>query len=218
MTAPHVEQAFRDFVLDPAFPCLAGKGLVNARGYDIESYGVLGSRRATTKLAAGLGRFVREAPAGASGFRAHVAVFTETPACNEQEFEARLWQQLERLDVDFGGDAPWAEGTSDDPDDPMFAFSFAGKALFVVGLHPASSRMARRFRWTTLVFNPHEQFERLRAEGRYGRLKEHVRERDVALQGSLNPNLADFGEQSEARQYSGRATEGEWQCPFHRNR
>ena len=25
-----------------------------------------------------------------------------------------------------------------------------------------------------------------------------------------------FGETSEARQYSGRATEPEWQCPFHR--
>jgi hypothetical protein len=36
------------------------------------------------------------------------------------------------------------------------------------------------------------------------------------LQGSLNPNLADFGEQSEARQYSGRATEADWVCPFHR--
>jgi FPC/CPF motif-containing protein YcgG len=43
-----------------------------------------------------------------------------------------------------------------------------------------------------------------------------VRERDVALQGSTNPNLADFGQASEARQYSGRATEVAWQCPFAR--
>ena len=43
-----------------------------------------------------------------------------------------------------------------------------------------------------------------------------VRERDIALQGSANPNLADFGERSEARQYSGRVTEPAWRCPFHR--
>jgi len=36
------------------------------------------------------------------------------------------------------------------------------------------------------------------------------------VQGSLNPNLADFGERSEARQYSGREVEEHWRCPFHR--
>jgi FPC/CPF motif-containing protein YcgG len=83
-------------------------------------------------------------------------------------------------------------------------------------MHPASSRLSRRFHWPTLVFNPRAQFERLRAEGKFERLRALVRERDVALQGTLNPNLADFGERSEARQYSGRATEPGWQCPFHR--
>jgi FPC/CPF motif-containing protein YcgG len=66
------------------------------------------------------------------------------------------------------------------------------------------------------VFNPRAQFERLRAEGTFERLRTVVRERDLEVQGSLNPNLADFGEQSEARQYSGRATEPQWRCPFHR--
>jgi len=93
---------------------------------------------------------------------------------------------------------------------------FGGRALFVVGMHPASSRLARRFRWPALVFNPRAQFERLRAEGKFERLRTLVRERDVALQGTPNPTLADFGERSEARQYSGRETEPEWRCPFHR--
>jgi FPC/CPF motif-containing protein YcgG len=105
---------------------------------------------------------------------------------------------------------------SDDPANPHFSFSFAGQALFVVGMHPESSRLSRRFRWPTLVFNPRAQFERLRAEGKFERLRTLVRDRDVALQGTLNPNLADFGERSEARQYSGRATEPDWRCPFHR--
>ena len=66
------------------------------------------------------------------------------------------------------------------------------------------------------MFNPRAQFDRLKAEGRFDRMRDLVRERDVALQGSVNPNLADFGQASEARQYSGRATEPTWECPFHR--
>jgi FPC/CPF motif-containing protein YcgG len=35
------------------------------------------------------------------------------------------------------------------------------------------------------------------------------------LQGTVNPMLAEFGEQSEARQYSGRDVGEIWKCPFH---
>jgi FPC/CPF motif-containing protein YcgG len=76
--------------------------------------------------------------------------------------------------------------------------------------------MARRFSHPVLVFNPHEQFTRLRAEGKFEGLRTAIRARDVALQGNVNPNLADFGTESEARQYSGRQTEPSWECPFHR--
>ena len=43
--------------------------------------------------------------------------------------------------------ARWADGVSPDPDDAHFSFSVGGRAFFVVGLHPLSSRLARRFRW-----------------------------------------------------------------------
>jgi len=81
-------------------------------------------------------------------------------------------------------------------------------------LHPRSSRLARQFRWPALVFNPHEQFERLRADGKWKRMQHTIRERDVELQGSVNPMLSDFGETTEARQYSGRAVEADWEAPF----
>src|SRR5690606_216072 len=71
-----------------------------------------------------------------------------------------------------------------------------------------------RFPWPALVFNSHRQFEQLRADGRYRKMQGVIRERDRALQGDINPNLADFGDISEARQYSGRATEPGWQCPL----
>ena len=104
---------------------------------------------------------------------------------------------------------------SDDPNDPHFEFSFAGRACFVVGIHPASSRWTRRFAWPTLVFNAHFQFEELRTAGKYGRMQDVMRTRDRHLQGSINANLADFGDHSDARQYSGRPVEDAWQCPFH---
>jgi FPC/CPF motif-containing protein YcgG len=65
-----------------------------------------------------------------------------------------------------------------------------------------------------LVFNRHEQFEKLRSDGKWKRMQKSIRKRDRALQGSVNPMLDDFGEASEARQYSGRAVEDNWQPPF----
>jgi FPC/CPF motif-containing protein YcgG len=213
--AHRADAAFRAFVDDGGFPCLAGKGVVHADRYALAAYGELGSARSARRLARDLTEFLDAAPAVGSPFRAFVAVHAGRGRATEEEFERRLWMTLQQL---HDGDDPatgWDPIASADPDEPDFAFSLTGRALFVIGLHPGSSRLARRFRWPTLVFNPHEQFDRLRADGRFDRLRNAVREREIALQGSLNPNLADFGEQSEARQYSGRAVEPEWRCPFH---
>ena len=65
-----------------------------------------------------------------------------------------------------------------------------------------------------MVFNLHDQFERLRAAGRYDKLRGAILSRDVALAGSVNPMLASHGTMSAARQYSGRAVEDGWRCPF----
>ena len=65
-----------------------------------------------------------------------------------------------------------------------------------------------------MVFNSHRQFERLKERGMYQRIQKQVRQREMALQGSLNPNLSDFGSNSEAVQYSGRAVPPDWRCPF----
>ncbi len=126
-----------------------------------------------------------------------------------------LWQQLQQLHDEDRHYHTWDPSVSGDPHAADFSFSFAGRAFFVVGLHPGSSRWARRFAWPVLVFNAHEQFEQLRAQGRFEKLQALIREREWALQGSLNPNLQDFGHGSEARQYAGRAVGGDWRCPFH---
>ena len=218
-----VRDAFSAFVGDSGYPCLAARGLVHRDRYQLGVYGPLGSIVATCALASDLGAFARDArhlrPADpADPLTAFVAVFSGGGA-GEDAFERGLWRQLQRLHDRDDPSSAWDPAVSDDPADPRFSFSFAGTALFVIGLHPDSSRTARRFAWPALVFNPHAQFERLRRQGQFDRLRDRIRARDHVLQGRINPNLADFGERSEARQYSGRdATSAAWTCPFHRRK
>lgn len=65
-----------------------------------------------------------------------------------------------------------------------------------------------------MVFNLHDQFETLRAMGRYERMRDAILARDEKLAGSVNPMLARHGESSAAAQYSGRLVDDGWQCPF----
>lgn len=142
-----------------------------------------------------------------------VACFRGPALGTEREFEEALWQALQHVH-DHDADM-WAPDVSADPADPHFAFSACGTAFFVVGLHPRASRLARRAAVPTLVFNLHAQFERLRADGRYPRMRDTIRRRDTDLQGCTNPMVADHGTASEARQYSGRAVPDGWAPPFH---
>jgi hypothetical protein len=213
--AREIEREFASFVGSASFSCLVGKGVVHQDGHIVRAYPPLGTRAATRALARDLTTFDERAPE-AVGLRAFVAVFPDRAPRTELAFEARLWAQLQRLSDADDLDADWDPSVSDDGDDPMFSFSFGGHAYFVVGMHAHSSRISRSFRWPALVFNPHAQFGRLRGEGRFARIQTAIREREIAVQGSLNPNLADFGERSEARQYSGREVEENWRCPFHR--
>jgi hypothetical protein len=211
-----VRDDFTRFVSRTEYPCLGARSAMRRGGCRIAVYGAMGNDDTSAALAVDLGEYARTAP-NATSFSAFVAVFVETAPGSEAQFEASLWRQLARLS-DVHDAAAWADGVSDDPEDPRFAFSFARTAFFVIGLHPESSRLARQFGWPALVFNPHSQFRRLRAEQRFEGLRRAIRARDVALQGDVNPNLADAGERSEARQYSGRATDDTWACPFYRGR
>jgi FPC/CPF motif-containing protein YcgG len=124
-----------------------------------------------------------------------------------------LWNFLQKLhDNDT---VPWDENVSQDPDDSNFSFSIKGRAFYIVGMHPQSSRLARSAPYCTVVFNLHWQFEKLREMGKYQSIKNRIRWRDKALQGTINSVLRDFGEQSETKQYSGRAVDNNWKCPFH---
>lgn len=207
--------AFRGFVQAPQFSCVGAKSAVTRDNYRLGVYSRLGSAESTAGLARDLFTFSREAreiPVG--DFITFAAAFQEPTDGDEYDFERLLWSQLRSLHARDRELFEWDTTVSSDPASADFSFSFAGTAFFVVGLHPNSSRIARRFPWPLMVFNIHAQFMQLRADGRWDRLQQVIRARDEALQGSLNPNLADHGKASEARQYSGRAVEPEWQAPF----
>jgi FPC/CPF motif-containing protein YcgG len=207
--------AFRGFVQSPQFPCVGAKSAVAHESARLGVYDRLGSAGATAGLARDLWTFTHDPDTTADNdYVTLVAMFKQPTELDEEEFEEALWKQLRELNR---LDAPlheWDSSVSRDPNDPHFGFSFAGTAFFVVGLHPHSSREARRFPWPLLVFNPHAQFTRLREAGRWARMQEVIRARELSLQGSINPNLADHGEITEARQYSGRPVEPDWEPPF----
>ncbi len=159
--------------------------------------------------------FARSPMASKRTLATFVAIFRQPCSPSEMEFEKLLWLQLQRLDEISARNFRWDKSVVSDPTQPRFSFSFAGRAFYIVGLHGNSSRVARRFTWPALVFNPHAQFEKLRHDGKWLRMRNAIRQRDLALQGSINPMLADFGEISEARQYSGRLVDDNWQANFH---
>jgi FPC/CPF motif-containing protein YcgG len=151
-----------------------------------------------------------------SHFVTFIAGFGAPRIESELHLEGLLWQQLQRMHEIDRRHFCWDPKVADDPDDPQFSFSIGGRGFFIVGLHPQASRRARTLPTPMLVFNLHEQFDRLRERGKFETIKQMIRARDIAYHGSINPVLTDFGQKSEARQYSGRAVPDDWACPFHR--
>jgi FPC/CPF motif-containing protein YcgG len=209
--AQEIHRDLKSFVVG-RHPCAGARAVIHKAGYRFGIYPEIGSPDATESIARDLWTFVEERPRIEAEFATFIAIFDRDESFDELEFEAAVWRQLNSLhEID---QAPYADEVSSDAANPQFGFSFASTPFFIVGLHSGSSRLARRFAWPALVFNAHSQFDALIEQGIYGRFQAVVRGRDLALQGSLNPNLAEFGERSEARQYSGRAVEDDWKCPF----
>jgi FPC/CPF motif-containing protein YcgG len=217
MTMHSLKQNIEEYIGHKAFPCVGAKTALSKAQIEIFEGQSLLAADDDAMLLDSLKNYIQNCRNDdSSGFRSFIAAFPETPPLDEEQFEKALWSRLNSLhELD---DADWDESVSDDPDDKNFSFSLGGKAFYIVGMHPAASRPARRLPYPALVFNLHEQFERLRADGRYHTMRQIIRRRDTALAGSINPMLLDFGTRSEAIQYSGRSIEGAWSCPFHKKK
>lgn len=208
-----VKRAFKGFILGQEHPCLMAQAAFKNDQVVVQDHNKMLHPGTVTGILAGLKEYVDSYDAGSNKFYSFITVFPEESVRTEEEFEQKLWQLLNCLHI-MDGEA-WDGAVSSDPEHDAFSFSLCGKAFYIVGMHPRSSRLARRSPYPAIAFNLHAQFEHLRELGVYGNVRDKIRRRDMAFEGSINPMLEDFGNASEARQYSGREVGGDWKCPFH---
>lgn len=207
--------SFESFIRDRDFPCVGAKSALSRGQLRVVEARDLTSSWNDAQIYGELFAFAARYQADKRLFQSFAVTFDGPTDLSEAEFEHHLWRRIQSLTDKDGWQGVASDPRVDtSPASPHFSLSFGGEAFFVVGLHPNASRPARRFGRPTLVFNLHDQFERLREEGSYDKLRAAILSRDETLSGSANPMLSRFGEVSEARQYSGRAVGPEWVCPF----
>ncbi len=201
------------FIAATVFPCVGAKSALNKHRMRFGHYEALGGGAAIERQVDDLLAFSNEFPDPGLVPVSFVATYRK-PEADEAQFEVAMWRHIQLMHGVDRRRFAWNPLVSADPDHNDFSLSIGGRAFFVVGMHPNASRLARRAPMPCLVFNFHDQFVNLKESGKYFNLQTAIRTRDTALQGSVNPVLARFGDASEARQYSGRAVEENWRCPF----
>ncbi|WP_148264579.1 guanitoxin biosynthesis heme-dependent pre-guanitoxin N-hydroxylase GntA [Christiangramia forsetii] len=210
-----IRKEFENFILVKDHPCIMAQTIFSMDQVVLNSYSDFGSLKTAKNLMKDLENYIAEYDFKSNDFKTFLAVFPDSPEYSEIDFEKILWEQLQNLHESDNKD--WDHEVSQDSSEENFSFSLGGKAFYIVGLHPNSSRIARRSPYPAIAFNLHWQFEKLREMGTYETVRDRIRQRDIELQGNMNPMLEDFGASSEAKQYSGRKVGKEWKCPFHKN-
>ncbi|WP_448657889.1 guanitoxin biosynthesis heme-dependent pre-guanitoxin N-hydroxylase GntA [Sphingomonas sp. CJ99] len=210
-----LEQRLFEYVEQRSFPCVGAKAALARGTLEVLACSSIDSAWDDVRIHDRLLQFAQEYRQDKGLYRSFAVIFEGPDSLEEDAFERALWQRVQSLsDKDVWRGQDYDPRVSPDPGNPHFSLSFGGEAFFIVGLHPNASRPARRFDRPTMVFNLHDQFERLRADGKYEGMREKIMSRDEAIAGSRNPMLARHGELSEARQYSGRMVDDEWEAPF----
>lgn len=205
---------FREMIFDASFPCVAAKDALNKDNIEIFTAGHLACPHEDENILESIYNFTKKFRKREKGFHSAVILFPLTNPLTEVEFERLLFERLKALRVLDAVHFAYDKRVSEDPMSENFSFSLMEEAFFIIGLHPGSSRPARRLTVPAIVFNPHVQFEELRNDGQYEKMKAIVRKRDMEFSGSVNPMLMDFGTRSEIFQYSGRVSDADGKCPF----
>lgn len=174
------------------YPCLAALQSYHRKDYWLKAYENFGEHDQRPELREDLLNYLDEYKKSSSPYFTFWAVFKDVNNLDEDQFEINMWRELSSLkSIDshqFDGNPAF----SDDPSSKNFCFSIGGHAFFVVGLHPASSRLSRRFPWPALVFNTYEQFDSV----------------------SPNPMVGLYADLWESVQFSGKKNEPGWRYPF----
>ncbi len=208
-----IRKEFYNFIVNNDHPCVMAQTMFRDKKADFHVYNHFGSSETAAKILDDLQIYLNNYDFSTNDFYTFIAVFDDNPKMSEEQFEKILWKQLQHLhEVD---NLPWDTTVNPDPENDNFSFSLLNQAFYIIGLHPNSSRKARQAPYPAMVFNLHWQFEQLRKMGVYHQVRNTIRRRDIVFEGSVNPMVQDFGDSSEARQYSGREVDDSWKCPFH---
>ncbi len=209
-----IEEEYRNFLSSRDYPCVGARASVAAGHISCLEAADMSSNADDHRILEFLHEFVDRYRSGDGKYYSAAVVFRQPRILTEERYEELLWERLQNLhelDAEYYSYDPRVKL---DPASPDFSFSLKTEAMFIIGLHPESSRKARRFAYPALAFNPHGQFEVLKESGKYESFKHTVRERDRNFSGSINPMLRDFGTTSEASQYSGKFYAEDWVCPL----
>lgn len=213
-TTKAIIEEYLDYIGNKDFPCIAAKAARAEHQIRTLVADHLACPKDDADILKFLYQFVDAYRAAKNLYHSAVIIFKGPETCQEEIFESMLWKRLQAISDLDARHHGWDPRVHKDATSPAFSFSIKAEAFYVIALHPNSSRKARQFKYPALVFNPHEQFEQLRASNKYTPMKEAVRKRDIKFSGSVNPMLADFGESSEVFQYSGFQYDSNWKCPF----
>ena len=207
-------QAYKAFIGNRVFPCIAARAALASQHIQCMVADTMACPKNDKAILHFLYNFIDNYRTTTTNFHSAAIIFKNPKDCNEEEFDNLLWERLQALSDLDAENYDYDSRVDSDPASANFSFSLKQEAFFILGLHPGTDRPSRKFSYPTIAFNPHQEFEKLRATHHYEPMKEIVRKRDLAYSGSINPMLKDFGETSEANQYSGKYYGSDWRCPF----
>jgi uncharacterized protein len=196
------------------YPCVAAKAALGKGHVECLVVDDMNSAEEDDLILSFLYDFVEHYRKSTQAYHSAAVIFKGPEMKHERMFDDLLWKRLgafRDLDRLHYCHDPRVDS---DPASANYSFSLKEEAFFVIGLNPSSNRLARRFRYPAIIFNPHAEFEKLRSNHKYEPMKTAVRKRDIRFSGSVNPMLKDFGEESEVFQYSGLQYDLTWQCPL----
>ena len=209
-----IVKEYKKFLDEKGFPCIGAKAALSRNHIQCIVLTHMACPAQDAEALQFIYNFVDGYRSSKDMYHSAAVIFKGPMSISENAFDQLLWQRLHSLSSLDKKTFQHDTRVDSDPASARYSFSLKGEAFFIVGLHASSSRKARQFKYPALIFNPHAEFEKLRAANRFTKMREVVRKRDVAYSGSVNPMLNDFNTASEVYQYSGKKYNSDWICPL----
>ena len=214
MEEQQIIEEFKLFLKDKSYPCVAAKAALDREQLDFFVAEHMACPSDDKKILQFLYNFIDVYRTAEKFYHTAIIIFKGPEIYNEDMFENLMWQRLQALsDLDsekYHDD----KRVASDPNDPHYSYSIKEEAFFINGMHPASGRRSRQFKFPCLVMNPHQQFVKLKEMNKYFKMRKSIRVKDEAYCGSENVMARDFYFDPETFQYSGRIYNRDWKCPL----